>query len=399
MIQLIGLRSNCNIKVREILSITSSKIEDRLKQLLKICEEVIIISTCNRTEIYLNSTMENEELIENVFDILNWDMNNKKDTFYIKDQQVVKHIMEVCSGFHSKILGEDQILGQVKNAYEVAMNAKSVKSELQRLFQYAITCGKEFRFKSELYKIPVSSSSIVVKEAMNRGVKNFMIVGFGEVGGLCYKYLKDYNFEKLYVVVRNPYKVNLEDKRVQVISYDDKSKYTEQVECIIACTSAPHIVIYKDEISATKSTLVFDLAIPRDVDEEIALMENVELYDIDKISIMDSENKARRKTVMETNRYIVEEYIREFTEWKKLRELSPYISGMVEVGEDIYKERFNTFLRKKHTKNNDKLAKMLLKSTSDFYVHRAIEVLKEEQLKGSAEECIKIIEKIFLPRS
>ena len=113
--------------------------------------------------------------------------------------------MEVVCGFHSKILGEDQILGQVKTAYTEASKNKAVKGRLQRLFQQALACGKKFKDSSQLYKIPVSSAAIAAKEAMNKGCKSYMIIGFGTIGQLVLKYLKSY--EKIYIVVRNVKKV------------------------------------------------------------------------------------------------------------------------------------------------------------------------------------------------
>ncbi len=398
MIQLIGLNNNCSIEHREKLSITPGKIEAKTKKLLKICDECLIISTCNRTEIYFNAEDFSYKILEKIFEILDWDWDLKENVFHVADNKAVKHLMEVCSGFHSKILGEDQILGQIKEAYEKALTWKTIKHQLQRLFQFAITCGKEFRFKAELYKIPVSSASITIKESIKLGIKKFMIIGFGEVGKLCYKYIEDYNFEKLYIVVRNPNILNFSDERIKVIGFQDKYKYTEEVECIISCTSAPHVVLYENEIGDNKLT-IFDLALPRDVDENIAKKPNVDLYDIDKISIKDDENKKKRREVMDKNRYIVESYVKEFLEWQKFRELSSHIKQMSDCGEYIYKKRYDTFKRKKNTKDNEELVRTLLKSTSDFYIHRAIDVLKEEMLKGRAEECLDILERIFIPEN
>ena len=87
--------------------------------------------------------------------------------------------MEVVCGFHSRILGEDQILGQIKEAYFSACKIGAVKNELQRLFQEAITCGKKFRTEGKLYEIPVSSASIAVNEAIKKGAKNIMVIGYG----------------------------------------------------------------------------------------------------------------------------------------------------------------------------------------------------------------------------
>ena len=102
-----------------------------------------------------------------------------KCVFNYKEEKAIQHLMEVVCGFDSLLLGEDQILGQVRDAYEVAKGSRATKKELQRLFENAIACGKHFRTKSKISEIPVSSSSMVVKKAIDRGFKNFMLLGYG----------------------------------------------------------------------------------------------------------------------------------------------------------------------------------------------------------------------------
>ncbi len=396
MIQLIGLRSNIEVSIREKLSIIEKHNKEYLRKLLSICEEAVIISTCNRTEIYFKSKVYDENIVEKIFKVLKWDLELIKCTFYLKDRDVVRHLMEVACGFHSKILGEDQILGQVKTAYQSSLEIKGVNKELQRLFHLAITCGKEFKVKSELYKIPVSSSSIVIKESRKRGIRNFMILGYGDVGSLTAKYILSDDLDSLYIAVRNINSVLIADSRVKVISFEERKKYYKNIECIISCTSAPGSVVVKEELP-DKELLVFDLSVPRDVHQSVYTMDNIQVYDIDKISTIDDENRIKRKKIMIKNRYIIEKYIKDFYKWKELRKITPYIKRLKKYGEEIYKDRYITFKNKKTTKDTEVLAEMLLKSTSDAYINRAIEVLKEEQLKGRAQECLSILERIFCP--
>ena len=395
MIQLIGIKSCCPIEIREQLSITPSREKDVLQDMMKISKEAVIINTCNRTEIYVNCSDDKEIKIEEVFNLLNWNKEYIKYIFTARDYGVVKHLMEVCSGFHSKILGEDQILGQAKKAYKMALECNTIGNHLQRLFQMAIACGKEFRYKAQLYKIPVSSSSIVAKEIIRENKKKIMMIGFGEVGKLVYKYLSSFDFTDLYLVVRDPKKIVLNDPRVKVISYNEKNQFIKDVEIIISCTSAPHIIIYKEEVE-NHPLVIFDLSLPRDVDSEIEKLEYIKLYHIDDIGKMDKSNREKRKVQMEKNRYIIEKHIDEFLQWESLRELAPLFHKMSKQGERIHNRRFDSYNRKKYTKDNEMLVKTMLKSTSDYYLHRAMEVLKEEKLKGSEKQCQEIIERIFL---
>ncbi|MBE6066849.1 MAG: glutamyl-tRNA reductase [Clostridium lundense] len=394
MLGVVGLKSDIKLEIREKLSIIPKHYGRTIEGLMEICDEVLVLSTCNRTEIYYNSEKCYEEAVFKIFQKLNWSEEYLKYIFHYEEEEAVDHIMKVVCGFDSLILGEDQILAQVKESYKIALEHKSIKKDLQKLFQMAITCGKEFRCKTELYKVPVSSASISVNEARRQGAKRFMVLGYGEVGSLSSKYIMSGSFEKLYIAVRNTSAVDIDDPRVQVINFNERANYYKDVDSIVSCTSAPHVVILASELPK-KPLIIYDLAVPRDVDEEVNYMENIKLYDIDKISSMNDENCKRREEIMKSNMDIIHKYKQEFYEWRSIKEVSGDILKLKSQGEKVYKSRFETFINKKDTKDSEKLAEVLLKSTSDAYINRAIEVLKEEKLKGRYEECLKLIERIF----
>lgn len=404
MIKLIGLNKDVKLDVRSRFSINSSDLDNNLLKLKSFLDEVIIISTCNRTEVYFSSLESNEDLlIKRIFLALNWDINDIKYTFISTGENAVRHIMELCCGFHSKILGEDQILGQIRDSYLKSLELNVIKGPLERLFINAISCGKEFRTETMLYKIPVSSSSISVKKAIEEQKRNFMIIGFGEVGKLCFKNLtgNNSNFDKLYIACRNVNKVKSDElfknntDKIKVIDLNDKNKYLHKIDVLISCTSSKNCIIHKEDVSNISDLLIFDLAVPRDVCSSIDILPNIQVYDIDKIHTIDEENKKLRKDLMDQHYYIIKNYMYEYLEWLKLRTLSPHIMEMIKKSNIIYSTRFKTYKQKKFTKDNDKLVETLIKSASNAYVNRAIEVLKEETLNGNAKEALSIIEKIF----
>ena len=374
MIQLLGIKKNTEVEIREKLALSQKKREVYSKELLKYFDEVVILSTCNRTEIYFNGSLKGEEGLKKIFEVLNWDINLREYCFYLNEKETVRHLMEVVCGFHSKILGEDQILGQIKDAYHLADELGSVKHELQRLFQEAITCGKKFRTEGKLYEIPVSSASIAISEAIKNDSKRIMVIGYGEVGKLVVKYALSNDIKELNIVVRKVESVkDIEDKRVNIMNYEDGRN-----------------IINENKI------IIFDLALPRDVDEKVKEYTRVSLYDIDDISSIDDDNKKLRKERMLKFKDIINSYIEEYFNWKDIRNIAPVIQDMKKNSSKVIKERQTTLKNKCNDKKDIEIAQKLIKSTSDYYVNRAIEVLKEEQLKGQGEECIKILEKIFL---
>lgn len=400
MIRLLAIRKNVSLDVREKFALNPKKVDEGLKALHNIFNEVVILNTCNRTEIYFNSSYDgpDEETLKKIFGALNWEYNLAGNCIILNEERTIRHLMDVACGFHSRIFGEDQILGQIKNSYAKALELKTVKSTLKKLFEMTISCGKEFRTESKLYEIPVSSASIAVSEAIKSNSKSFMIIGYGEVGKLVSKYILSNNFESLIIGVRDINKVNdISDSRVLPMRYEEARENIESVDCIITCTSAPHLMIEKIHIKERKKPLyIFDLSVPRDVEELVKEIENVYLYDIDDVSSIDDKNKELRKEIMISNKYIIDRSIHKFNEWKKQRKISPYIKEMKEERDKVILDRINSFSHKCKSEEDIKLANTLIKSATDVYINRAIEVLKDETLKGSEDECLKILKRIFM---
>ena len=398
MLGLIGIRKNVDINIRERLAIALSKQSKAVKELNKLYEEVVIISTCNRTEIYISGCLESEEDIRKIFEVLDWDISLLEYTFYLEEISVAKHLLEVVCGFHSKILGEDQILGQIKLAYELSLENKAIHTKLLRLFEEAISCGKKFRTESKLYEIPVSASSIAVKEVEEFGASSIMVLGYGTIGSLVVKYALGSKFNKVFIVVRNKDKVpDLKDDRVNILDFNEYREVINEVDAVISCTAAPHVVIKNDYINNNgKEIMLIDLALPRDIDEALSQNERVTLLDIDTISKLDVDNKKLRNEKMNEYKFLVDEYLNEYKNWLNIREVTYYIHEMKNTGNSVIESRVKSFEHKCKDKRDIELATTLIKSTSDYYVNRAIKLLKEEKLKGRENECLNILKQIFM---
>ena len=243
MLGLVGIKKNTDIFIREKLSIISNKKEEILKKLLCEFDEVVILNTCNRTEVYINYSCKEDLVLDKVFMKLNWDISLKKYVFLMDEKNTIKHIFQVSSGYHSKIKGESQILGQVKDAYRDSCKISGATKNLGRLFECATFCGKKFRAKAKLYEIPVSSISIVVNKLLELKCKKVMVLGYGHIGKLAIKYLLQSNFEGIILVLRDISKAN--------------------------------------DISKTKNTIYYiEIAVPRDSDKEVLKLEKIERYNI-----------------------------------------------------------------------------------------------------------------------
>ena len=214
-IAVIGINHNtAPIEIRERVSFTESmKIESANRILDKSTEEIIIISTCNRSEIYISSN-DIDEAIEEVKEFYKefFEFNEVKDYIFAKKgRDVVVHLYMVASGLDSIILGEDQILGQIRKAMMFSMNLGFSKKVLSRLFMDAICEGKKIRNSIKISEIPLSTSYIginLLKEKMGglKG-KKALVIGAGEISSLAIRYLYEEELEKIYVTNRTHGKI------------------------------------------------------------------------------------------------------------------------------------------------------------------------------------------------
>lgn len=394
MLGLIGIKKGVDVSIREKLVI-SPRTKDLISNSLKnITDEFVILSTCNRTEIYFKGQGIDKELI---FEVLNWDKSLLEYVFYIDDESAVKHLFELACGFHSRILGEDQILGQIRDAYLEGVEKGYIFSELMRLFEEAISCGKRFRSDTKLYEIPVSSSSIAVNKVIESKAEKLMVMGYGTIGKLVIKYALGTELKEINIVVRDKSKVEkITDQRVNILTYNEARERLNEMDGLISCTAASHLVVEKYHINKEgKNILLIDLAMPRDIDPQLQNYERVQLLDIDKISKLDDENKHLRVERMQKNKYIIDKYIKEYMNWLNLRCVTNYIKEFKDSGDFIVSHRVKSFENKCKNKEDAKLAEILIKSTADYYINRAIKVLKNEKAKGREEQCLRILMEIF----
>lgn len=394
MLGLIGIKKGVDVSIREKLVI-SPRTKDLISNSLRnITDEFVILSTCNRTEIYFKGQGIDKELI---FEVLNWDKSLLEYVFYIDGESAVKHLFELACGFHSRILGEDQILGQIRDAYLEGVEKGYIFSELMRLFEEAISCGKRFRSDTKLYEIPVSSSSIAVNKVIESKAEKLMVMGYGTIGKLVIKYALGTELKEINIVVRDKSKVEkITDQRVNILTYNEARERLNEIDGLISCTAASHLVVEKYHINKEgKNILLIDLAMPRDIDPQLQNYERVKLLDIDKISKLDDENKHLRVERMQKNKYIIDKYIKEYMNWLNLRCVTNYIKEFKDSGDFIVSHRVKSFENKCKNKEDAKLAEILIKSTADYYINRAIKVLKNEKAKGREEQCLRILMEIF----
>ena len=321
------------LEVREKVAFTSSglkKAYEKIKNDAKI-KETIILSTCNRSEIYAyaNDAERGIEYLKAFYaDFFNISSKELQKNIRIRwGFKAVNHIFEVASGFKSMIIGEDQILGQVKDAYKKAIEHKSSAKVLNRLFLDSITTAKKLKTLTGISNNSISVSSIgiklIEKEIGKLSGKKALIIGLGEMSKIAVKNLLEKNLEKIYLTNRTSKKIldlGDESQMIEGIDFKDRYMFINKVDIIISSTAAPHFVLHKDEFLKhyrNQPLCILDLAIPRDVDPLLKDVLGIKIFKIDDIESIAQENYEKRLLAREYGKKIISEDIKNYFCWLK----------------------------------------------------------------------------------
>ncbi|MFZ7120698.1 MAG: glutamyl-tRNA reductase [Eubacteriaceae bacterium] len=407
-IAVIGVNHNkAPIKIREMVSFTESKKDEASIFLLENgIDEIIILSTCNRSEIFIvaNNINRKIELVTEYL-IRYSGYINLMDYFIIKkNENAVRHIYSVASGLDSLVLGEDQILGQVKKALEFSIEKNYSGKILNKVFREAITMAKYIKNEFKISENPTSVSyaglKMLKKEIKSLSGKKALIIGVGNIGKLSLQYIIEENLEKIYITNRTHNKLNkiINDfEGVIPIRYEDRYDYLKDIDILITTTASPHIIIKKSEIPRlNKELFILDLALPRDVEREIGDIENIKLYDIDDLKSVIESNIRYRETLRQPIMQYMEICIKEFHLWKSSIKIDPTIKVLNDRCEEIKNDTLEFIFKKTDLHDRDKeIIEKMMNSALKKSIRQPIINLKQIQDTEKLDDYIIMVNELF----
>ncbi len=338
---------NCPIEIREKVSFTRAKLVDCLHELRveKNLQEVVILSTCNRSEIYIYEENIESAILKGIAFYQSYFVKGDITPYlYIRQgEEAVRHLFEVAAGLDSIVVGEDQILGQVKKAHEEAMSEHTSGKVLNKIFREAISTAKLIKSEVKISEHSLSISHIAVKflkekQETLRG-KKVLVIGTGEMNELTIKYLLEDNIGEIYVTNRTHTKaVELTEvyEGLIPIAYEERYEVLPQVDMVISATASPHIILQAKQMpSLTKKLDIMDIAMPRDIDPAINEMELVNVYDIDALKMIAEANNERRLELVIAAQKEIEKAIQKLMRWLEALSIEEVIHGLDAYCEDI----------------------------------------------------------------
>ena len=296
-------------------------------------DELLILATCNRTEVYVASDREivEAELVRYVCGLAHQEYDDFAKFFYFKSgEDVVHHVMNVCAGLDSVAVGEDQILHQMGRAYETAHQLHATGNSLNKLFQGAIHTTKRIKTETNLSKLSCNIPFLAMKQVQktfddleNRTV---YIVGLGEMGSLMLKYVQE-NTTKIFASSRTFANAEKYADVLTPVRLEDRYKVLGKCDVVILCSICQEPLITKDEFEKAggRARLIIDLGSPRNAESSVGELSGVQYVCVDDLEKIVSENRRLRMVELEAAQKILKEGIDEFLQWY----------GMDDIAKDI----------------------------------------------------------------
>jgi len=353
-----------DVDVREKLAFNGPKLEEGLLLFHKLphVKEGIILSTCNRVELYAN--VDDIEKAAEAIRVFLADYHNINRTaldrsLYIhSDMDAVKHVFRVASSLDSMVIGEPQILGQLKDSFELALTKKTTGILLNKLMKKAISVAKRVRTETKIAENAVSISFAAVELAKkiftDLSKKVFMLLGAGEMAELAARHLINNGVKDVLVANRTYERAcdlakEFNGRPVKFESFIDEM---HRADIIICSTGASHYILSKNQMQKVmkerkqRQVFIIDISVPRNIDPEINELDNVYLYNVDDLQVIVDTNLFERKKEAEKAEQIIEEEIETFSKWLQSLDSVPTIIAIREKAEEIKKEELEKLMHK-----------------------------------------------------
>ncbi len=347
------------VAVRECLAIPAERIVDTLRFLAPSTGELAVISTCNRTEFYAASSDAERKLRDFIYRHSQLDEGVLDHALYrLEGRDAVRHLLRVSCGLNSMVVGEPQILGQVREALQLAQEANAAGPVINGLFQTALNAGKTARALTGISQGALSVSQAAVDLAREKlgdlEGRTALVIGAGETGAIVAHSLKSRGVGRLIVANRT-------FERAQHLAADLYGEAVElrvlpmvvnQADIVIACTGAPEALITPEVVLAQRealpagNTLMIDIAIPRDIDPRVAEIPGVTVCDLDDLQALIQTNLERRKSIAVDIEHDVDARTTAFMSWMSGHSAGKTIRDLYDHAEQVRADQVLRVLRK-----------------------------------------------------
>jgi glutamyl-tRNA reductase len=380
------------LDVREKLAFTSEQIRDALEKLKQLFPdaESVLLSTCNRVELYcaakslerLPDTLDLASFVTNYHGLSLEDLQEQVTAF--TEEEAVKHLFMVAASLDSMIVGEAQILSQVKGAYELACGSQTASAIMHRAFQRATVVARRVANETEIHKRRISVPSVAVSEIASEFFERFddkriLLIGAGEMGMETLRYLKDAGAENIRITNRNVERAQelASSFNAQVMPWDELGRCLAEADLVVSTTSSSQPIVTTEQFRSIRSrrpqaVLILDLAVPRDFEPGIADLPEVYLFSVDDLQQVCDRNIQLRQEQWPKAAHIVEQETKRFLSESVFQGSGPTIKQLREQAQQVKEEEYSRLLTKLQTRGLDSQAQKEIEIAFDRLVNKLL---------------------------
>ena len=409
-IEVIGINyKKTPVALRSKVAIGCHQLPEALISLHNYVDQGMILCTCNRTEIY--SIGDSDSLASGLIEFLKTrsglsEIELKPYIYNFTDEEAVRHLFQVASGLDSMIIGEYEILGQVKRALQAAEKSGLIKLPLLELFRFAVKTGRQARTQTGISRNALSISSVALDLAMKRvsdisGCR-IVVVGAGEAGQQVARAAKERGASQITVLSRSSRKGKAFAREIQGVWSPLPNLVRELAESDIAigCSGAPHTVLKLEMVNEAmqcrtgRPLVIIDIGVPCNVDPEAKQVKNVFLYNIDDLTMLCQNNYQQRLSEIQNAENIINAAVDKFMSyWHELK-VKPIIAALVDKAENVRQAKVEMALKKatRLTDEERTQLEMMSKAIIQTILYEPIECLKSNHKNA---EYLRIVKELF----
>jgi glutamyl-tRNA reductase len=370
-----------------------------------VVSEAVLLSTCNRTEVY--AVVEDEGARARMLDLLAEDRGVEReslehDTYWLTDAQAVRHLYRVASSLDSMVVGEGQILGQVREAYRAATEEHCAGQILNRLFHTSLRVGKKVRSETGIGDSSLSVPRVAVKlveEVFGElAGRRALVLGAGDMSELVVEHLKDRGIADLLIANRTPERATLLAERVggRAVPFDAIATELPEVDVVVSSTGSGEWIVRSETVAGalelrSEPLFFIDIAVPRDIDPVVQTLRSVYLYDIDDLQAVVERNAEGRQDAAEQGEAMISPAVLEFTGWFSTLHVVPLIQELRNGAEQLRRHELARALRRMELSPEEEAdVERMSHSLVNKLLHGPIQEIKARAEAGSPLESSEI---------
>lgn len=365
--------------------------------------QCMILSTCNRSEVFsFYQTMEQKNAIRQLYLQSFPDTQIEGLLLTLDEEEAIEYLFRIAAGLESLVLGEDQILGQVKDALDFSKAMGYSKKELNKVVRDAITCAKKIKTELRISEKPLSVSYVGIKELERFcGIsgKRVLVIGSGKTAALALTYIYEYGAGSVLACSRTfSHAKNLKQDfpDLGIVPYEDRYEAMEYCDIVISATASPHVIVKKEHFHCTHPVTFLDLAAPRDIDTALGALADVQIFNLDSLYEIVEANQKERMRLTEISRGWIKEAVQETKEWLLSSRMDPTIESLQQRCNEIVEDSYAYLNRKiEFSAREQKIIKKVLNASLHRLLREPIQELKQLDTREKQDAYEKVVKELF----